>query len=128
MDVNFNLAITDPEDISFSYMEKTGLGILKLKGYDVDKGYKKDVESPKYLKVRVTAFGDSHLKMIEAANADLAAGKAVLLRITGQLDYDLATGEPRMWSGKEDGKTHASCEVTANRVSRVYHPRGKNER
>lgn len=128
MDVNFNLGITDMEDINCTTTEK-GLVTWKLRGYDVERGWKPNVDNIKYLKVTVTMFGDGATKIIEAAQPDLSEGKGVLFRVTGQLEYDLATGEPRMWTGKDEGsKTHAACEVVANKLSRVFVPRGKGQK
>ncbi len=58
---------------------------------------------------RVTVWG----KQAETVNQYLSKGRQVL--VEGRLIPDKATGGPRIWTGN-DGKAHASFEVTADTV------------
>lgn len=69
-------------------------------------GYKKE-DSPMW--VKVTVWGAA----AENCNKFLSKGSKVL--VTGRLNYDTTTGNPRLFS-RQDGTVGSSFEVTANEV------------
>jgi single-strand DNA-binding protein len=67
-------------------------------------------DSKQTMWVKITAWE----KTAENCNQYLKKGSKVF--IYGRLAFDAETGGPKMWTGKDDGKTHSSFEITADRI------------